>query len=248
MIGWQSDIFGGFSKGNSWKGIIISNLLEIGDRPDLSETDYNQIVGAELYASLPSMEQAIEAIVKSGDIKMGLEIMKAFFLQDASRVPAFDTIARQTREAKKELKDRGQLRRNYNKSESPSFDALLSSVEKDTGNWDSGIEARFKVSLRQRFPQYNFIHKELKLPDGKIVKPDYICEELGLTIEIDSLEHHSNSFRFVADRQKARKVQFLGYRHLQFAATELSIQGGIQRALQEIELFINNRHLRKMTG
>lgn len=248
MIGWQGDMWGGFDKGNSWKGIIISIMLEMGDRPDLSETDYNQQVGAELYTSLPSMKQAIEAIVQSGDVKLGLEIMKAFFLQDASRVPAFDTTARQTRAAKEELKARNQLKRIHNgKDDALSFDALLSNVERDTGTWDSGIEARFKVALRQRFPQYNFIHKDLKLPDGKIVKPDYICEELGLTIEIDSLEHHDNSFRFVADRQKSRKVQALGYRHLQFAATELSINGGMQRALQEIELFINGR-LRRLTG
>jgi very-short-patch-repair endonuclease len=70
---------------------------------------------------------------------------------------------------------------------------------------------------------------------GRVFMPDFVCHPLRITVELDSKKHHLNPDNFVSDRVKARALQAMGFVHLQFAGSELTQQGGISRAIQEIK-------------
>lgn len=247
-IAWQQSFWGDSRRTLPWKNIIRRYILEIGDRPDLNESQYNRKVAGKFYSMLPATEQLLVAIGKMpGDLAYGRKLWEKYHQLPAVQIPAPDTIARATRAAKAELKTEGKLVRAAPENDGDdSFAELLKQAEEVSGNYYSGIEARFKLILKQRFSKCQWQeNKSFQVNSGphrgRIVVPDFVCESLGLSIEIDSFQFHKDSDQFINDRQKARIMQGLDYYHLQFSGQELSIPGGFENAIREIEWFIERR-------
>jgi len=236
-IAWQPDMFGDSPKRTfPWVDLLMQKMREIGNRPDLDQTSWYKLIAGKTYVSIPAMRQAIEAILKARSVEFGLQVMERFFTLDD--IPAPDTIARQLRIAREKMVDRGRIEIGSPGPYDPSFQELLDKAESYAGDYNSGVEARFGRVLRARFPKYRWEENKRLSLDSSVVIPDFVCEELCLSIEIDSWEFHKDRDRFTSDRKKARMIQFLGYHHLQFSGPELSIRGGIELAIQEIERFI----------
>lgn len=249
MTGWQNDFWGNSHRNTSWKDIIRRLILRVGDRPDLEAEEYNRkITGLLIARELPATEQMIKAIIKKRNVDYGLNLMEKFF-QSPDKVPAADTIARAARHAKSGLEGEGRLPQIGPEAELlddlPSWQSMLAEAEEEDGYFHSGIEARFKVALNERFPQYRW-EENKKLPiqtgpyEGYNIVPDFVCEKLCLSIEIDSYEFHNNRESFIDDRKRARIMQHLGYTHFQFSGPELAVPHGMRIAIQEIEYYVNN--------
>lgn len=63
---------------------------------------------------------------------------------------------------------------------------------------------------------------------------DFLCGIAGLSVEIDGFEFHNDRVSFTNDRRKSRIMQLKGYTHLQYSGSELTVNGGINRALDEL--------------
>lgn len=239
--------FWGISKRNMpWKDIIRSIILEIGNRPDLPETVYHKLIHGKLMTQLPASRRLVRSIVRTQDEEFGLRAIEKFYQLPASDMPAPDTVARMTREAKSELTSEGKLNRNTNPAnDNISFEELMVEAEERTANVYSGLEARFLAKIRTRFRNYVWDeNKKLSITQGPFAgqtrTPDILCERLTLAIEIDSLEFHLDRTSFTQDRQKMRILQYLGYYVLQFSGPELAMNYGISNALNEIQFFIDS--------
>jgi very-short-patch-repair endonuclease len=237
LLAWQDDMFGGSPKRTfPWIDMLMQKMKEVGNRPDLEQTDWYKLIVGKTYASIPAMRQAIEAILKARSVEFGLQVMERFFTLD--EVPAPDTLPRALRNAREKLVDTGRIEIGSPGPYTPTFQELLDKAENYAGDYNSGVEARFGRALRTRFPKYRWEENKRLALDSSTIIPDFVCEELCLSIEIDSWEFHKDRDRFTSDRKKARAMQFLGYHHLQFSGPELSIRSGIELALMEIERFI----------
>jgi hypothetical protein len=245
---YQAGLWGQNKRLTPWKNILRNCIRRIGDRPDLTEAEYNRKIAATFFSELPAMEDLLKAIIKKGDIRYAKKLVKAFFQLPTDDVPAPDTIARQTRTAKEELKKEGILERSINEEDEESFSGLLAEIEEESGKYNSSIEARFYLKIKKEFPDYRWeqnkvLQVQVGIYRGRKISPDILCEQLGLSIEIDSWEFHSNRDNFISDRQKSRIMQMLGYYHLQLSGSELSIPGGFSNAMKEITHFIEHRCL-----
>lgn len=234
-----------------WKDILRQIILEIGDRPDLHETEYNKIVAGKLYARLPATRRLVEAIIKTQDDDFALMAIEKYYQLSGIEMPAPDTIPRQIRIAKSELKEEGKLNRSNNDDDGVSFDELMVQAEEKTSNVYPGLEPRFLSAIRKRWPTENWEENKILLIlqgpfAGQIKTPDILNERLQLALEVDSIEFHLDRTSFTHDRQKMRALQYLGYYVLMFSGPELAIPGGIERALDEIQYFIDRNRPSKM--
>jgi very-short-patch-repair endonuclease len=231
-----------------WTDILRKIILEIGDRPDLTETEYHKMVAGKLMARLPSTKRLVESIARTQDVKFGLMAVEKWFQTSGKEMPAPDTVARQTRTVKAGLIKEKKLTRDNGNVDNTSFDELMVKVEEKTANVYPGLEPRFLAALRKRFPNCHWEeNKTLQMQRGPFAgqtrMPDIVCERLQLAIEIDSLEWHSDRTSFTTDRQKVRALQHLGYYVLSFSGPELTIVAGIDTALDEIQFFINHHQI-----
>jgi very-short-patch-repair endonuclease len=236
MTAYQKDFFGGSKRLDPWFDICVRKFRQHCPTPPFEKTECYKIIAGEIYADTPEMTQVLRGILRAGDINIGKGLIEAVFRSDS--YPAPDTIARQLRKARDYLEERGELVWSENVNGRPSFDALLVKIEERSNDIDSSLEARFNVKLNARF-------------EGRIkfLRPGYIenftvdwlCSKYGLSIEVDGWEYHGDKLSFTSDRRKARTMQRLGYTHLQFSGSELSVNGGIERAIDEIEEIIQKK-------
>jgi hypothetical protein len=236
-VAYQFTLDGGSKRASAWLDILMEYARELGDRPDMTLTEwYKRLVGMT-YSRMPEMATAIRAIIKSRDVAFGVRLMERFFTLDAA--PAPDTPARAGRDARRLLIDTGKLQIKQPTEDSlEQWGDLLTQAEAGVGKYESGIEARFGCYLKERYPEWRWEENKKIAYNGRYVCPDFVCERLALSIEIDSLEFHQDRDVFTTDRKKARFMQALGYKHLQFSGPELSIPGGMNLALDEIGQFI----------
>lgn len=221
----------------AWKDVLIKIAKSVGDRPDLTVTEWYKLMVGKAYASMPEMREAISAILKFRDIDHGLKVMEKFFTVPTA--PAPDTLPRALREVREEWIDSGRIRiQPTNKNEEMTWGELLTLAEGKAGDYNSNIETRFGAILKSRFHSFKWEENVRLQTPNRVVSPDFLCRRIGLTIEIDSLEWHQDRESFTSDRQKARELQLAGYMHLQFSGPELSIPDGMGLAMRDVEIAI----------
>ncbi len=234
---YQSSLWGPSKRSSAWLDIFMQYARELGDRPDLTQTEwYKRIVGMA-YSRMPEMAAAVRAIIKSGNEDFGKRVMERFFT--LASAPAPDTFARGLRSTRKEMIDTGKVQIKQPAEDTlESWGDLLTQAEAGAGRYESSIEARFGQRLKERYHEWRWEENKRIGCNGRYVCPDFVCELLALSIEIDSLEFHQDRDIFTTDRKKARFMQALGYTHLQFSGPELSVPNGMNLALDEIGQFI----------
>jgi hypothetical protein len=241
----QPDFFGDDHRIYSW-GDIIDEFISIqGSRKDIKEeADYNRLIIALVYfTGSPEVGRAIRGIIKSGDIETGRQLLIGMAM--SKNMPSFETLTRGMRSAKEKRKAAGDFR-NEERTNDPNLDELLVQIEEAHGNFNSNIEAQFKAYITKRLPLYRWEENvKFEIPHGiyrgRVIIPDLVCQKFGLSIEIDSWEFHQDKISFTSDRMKSRIMQSLGYYHLQFSGTELSVRSGMHYALEQIKWFIENK-------
>lgn len=224
-----------------WEDMLEQYARELGDCPSIGKTQWYKELAGRLYSGSPDAFDMMEAVVKSNDPHFGIKILGKFFTLDS--MPAPDTLPRAMRKVREKLIDSGVLQINHQSNNGDTFSSLLQSAEGEAGQYNSHLEVRFGQRLKQRFRQFNWEENKLVEVGSEKVRPDFLCEILALSIEIDSWEFHKDRLPFMKDRRKSRLMQLAGYYHLQFSGGELSIPGGMTTALNEIETFISDRKL-----
>jgi len=61
----------------------------------------------------------------------------------------------------------------------------------------------------------------IRLPDGRVVRPDVIFDKLRIAIEADGFRYHSRDARFQADRTKQNALVLMGWTVLRFTWEDL---------------------------
>jgi len=224
-----------------WQDMLDQYARELGNCPEMSKTEwYKELLGMT-YSGSPEALEMIEAIIKVGIPDFGLQMLKKFFT--LSSMPAPDTLPRAMRQVREHLLDTGKISIRQTQDKEKTFRDMLEVAEGISGDYNSGIEVRFGQRLKQQFREYNWEENKVITAGEQKVRPDFICETLTLSIEIDGLEFHQDRYSFTHDRKKSRLMQLAGYYHLQFSGPELSIPDGITNALNEIAFFIEHRKL-----
>lgn len=238
---WQGNMFGAPKRLGTWGDILIELARELGDCPDKDKTQWYKTLLGMLFGTLPETRTMIKAILKRNDVDYSVKLVERLFTLDSVLAP--DTMGRQLRDVRKLLIDTGEISIQRPFKVRESFQDLLYEAEESVGNYHSGIEIRFGQKLKDRFENYLWEENKRIEVNGKVIRPDFLCEKLTLSIEIDSLEFHQDRHSFSHDRKKSRLMQMAGYYHLQFSGPELSIFGGVVSALDEIAFFIQHRKL-----
>lgn len=217
--------------------------------------EYKRFIYAKVLIGLPETDRMLQMAADYPEDR--LHIFETF-LRDTSKTPAFETVARRLRDQGEQLKNNGILSpQSENRKDELSYDDYAIRFKHDTDDYRSDIEARFSSALDNEFPGLQWRPNEkIKIDKGvfygRVFMPDFVCQDLMITLEIDSKLHHLNPDNFVSDRVKARALQTMGYVHLQFAGPELARQGGIKLAMQEIASCVDaqlyNRRLSRPPG
>jgi hypothetical protein len=245
-MSFQNDFWGNAQRFDAWYDIIRKIVKEIGERPDLTATEYHKLVHGRLMRLLPATARMMEAIIKMHSVDFGLNALEKFFQLPVAEIPSPDTVARQTRKVKEDLIKEGYNLHQSNANSAESFNDLMVQAEQETGSYLSGIEARFKTALRKEFRhltwEENKVLTAIRGPFARQTRrPDTLCERITLAIEIDSLEYHlDDRATFTEDRRRIRFYQYLGYTVLPFSGPELSISTGFNNAFNEIRFYIDN--------
>lgn len=237
-MSWQKGMMGVPHKRNiPWQDLMARLAKSMGHRPDLKKTEWYKLILGKTYASMPEMEDTVQAIIKMENVEFGIRIMEKFFTLPS--IPAPDTLPRALRKVRQELVDSNRVQiQPAHDAEVMSWGEMLALAEGKAGNYKSGLEVRFGRILRKRFSNLNWEENTQISVTGRYVSPDFLCRRIGLSIEIDSLEWHQDRESFISDRQKARALQLAGYMHLQFSGPELSVSGGLDLAMGDVDLAI----------
>ena len=197
----------------------------------------NKLIDYYLWIELPQTKQAIEAILETGDVEAGIEIVAALFSDP--NLPSSDTIARGKRQARENLREAGLLIDEPPPSPDPrSFDELLSQINpKEQSFTDRFIEAVIERFQKLEWQRY----QKITLPNGLQITAALTCVPYKLIIEVDTWRNHRTRDKFSEDRLNSRQLAIHGWTCLRFSGSELSITGGFQRAMRHIATFIERK-------
>ena len=239
---YQKAMFGRASeRAFPWGDMLEECARKLGNRRDLDKTQWYKELQGIIYSQSPEAYDMMNAIIMKQEIDFAIKIFAKFFT--LPNMPAPDTLPRAMRDVRKRLVDSGKIALRPAPDGGDTFSSLLQTAEESSGEYNSGIEVRFGQRLKQRFGMYSWEENKLIALEEIQICPDFICETLTLSIEIDSWEFHQDRVSFTKDRRKSRLMQRAGYYHLQFSGPELTMRKGITRALNEIDLFIKERKL-----
>lgn len=239
MLYDQIDLFGKRQRIFSYSVILQDKVKKIWwHRDDLEEEERNRLIIFEVLAECLERKGAIEYMRAAPSKEMAYRILVAA-LNDKD-MPALETLSRGLRKAKADLEECGyNLNRNGNgqSEEIESYDELLVKIDKATTNRDSGLEHRFHSYLKQAIPGISFGHNEVISDRSSATQytVDFVCRQYGLIVEINGYEFHNDLHSFVSDIRKLRELQSWGYRVLAFSGSELTVSGGLGRAVEEIK-------------
>jgi very-short-patch-repair endonuclease len=230
MTAYQNDFFGGVHRADPLVNIFIEKLRKYCPTPPFPKTEVYKIMLAEFLSDSPQMSKAIRAIIQTGNDIKSIKLIEAALRH--KDIPAPDSMPRAMRRAREILEERGELTWLDNSDRIPTLDEMLIDIEADQRNIDSGLEARFHIALLEKF-RANGINW---LRPGYIenFSVDFLSSIGSIAVEIDGWEYHNDRIAFTKDRRKSRIVQRAGYTHLQYSGSELTVKGGIIRALDEI--------------
>ncbi len=239
MITSQKDMFGENHRVEPWDIILkeaIRRYLHMWGKMHMtaktSEELWNKRVIGDVLSSLPETHSLASNIRKAPTNDIALRLLRKFFEE---KMPSTETLARGLRLAKVEMGfDRNPVYQDGQDKEE-SFNDILVRIDEMTSEKDSSLEYRFKVALTQRFPDHHFnYHDTFTDNAGNKYELDFLCRELGIAIEIDGFEWHNTRESFIRDRHKYTALQLEGYLVLVFSGTDLTIDGGIQRSLNQV--------------
>lgn len=229
--------------GDTWANAINRALRQYGPlAKKMALEDFKRLVWAKVLVSDPETKRLVDMIASYPD--EGLDILEKFF-RDPSKTPSSETVARRLRDQSRQLEDHGVLSFSSGNGETErTYDDYAVRYKHDVDDYRSDLEARFSAALEATGQQWlpnEKITIDRGVFYGRVFMPDFVCYPLRITIELDSRKHHLNPDSFVSDRVKARALQVMGFVHLQFAGSELTQQGGISRAMQEIKSCVDAR-------
>lgn len=231
MTAYQNDFFGGVHRADPLVNIFIEKLRKYCPVPPFPKTEVYKIMLSEFLSDSPQMTKATRAIIQIGDEAKAIGLIEAALRHDD--IPAPDSMPRSMRDARRILEERGELTWQDNSDSMVSLDDMVVDIETNQNNIDSNLEGRFHIALLEKFNGRD-IHW---LRPGYIGKfsVDFLSSIGSVAIEIDSWEYHNDRISFTKDRRKSRLVQRSGYTHFQYSGSELTVKGGISRALDEID-------------
>jgi very-short-patch-repair endonuclease len=231
MTAYQNDFFGGVHRADPLVNIFIEKLRKYCPIPPFPKTEVYKIMLAEFLSDSPQMAKATRAIVQIGSETKSIKLIEAALRH--KDIPAPDSMPRAMRRARETLEERGELIWADSNNSMPTLDDMVIDIEAKQDNIDSTLEGNFHISLLERFSEQGVNW----LRPGYIGKfsVDFLSSIGSIAIEIDGWEYHNDRIAFTKDRRKSRMVQRAGYTHLQYSGSELTVKGGIDRALNEID-------------
>lgn len=241
-IAFQKNLWGQHERVQSWYDIARSVILEMGERVDLPETDYNRQIYAQVLVKLPQIEAIFDLVARTEDRERGKRALVSLIARSEA-FPALDTLIRGVRKSKADLREAGLLHRNSNHAPLPSYEEIMAEVE-DADEQPYSLKKHFGNYLCQHHPHFGWQSgTPLTLLQGGTVTPDFVSQKLGIAILIHTWKGHRHREAFCQDREKIRGLQQLGYYTLPFHGPELALKGGFRRALEYLDRFITDRKL-----
>lgn len=234
-IGFQYGLDGIAHKTDAWLTIIHRAIEREGYKTHLEETAYNKKIHYTILVMLPALKAVAKKVMSTDDIDVATGYIAEMALLPVDQFPLAETLARGIRKTKERI---GKAKFEYGRSK---FKPAV--IRDDREKYYSSLEEMFLKAIKTRFSEHNWktnaLHKvRHPLYRGRILRPDLVCENLGLWIEMDGYDAHGNALHFTSDRQRARIAQLEGYYYLSFSGEEISVPGGIENALQFIASFI----------
>lgn len=221
----------------SWKSTLMGIMRE---EPLVSSlTVWYKRCGAKMLTQDPKWRQAFGklhafAAECSVDEFKDTAVNVVQVLLSDQNAPAWDTIPRQSREAKAAL---GIKERDFAANlAGQTIDGILREIEGRLHSYGSDLEVKLGYAIKEHLPGGDWKINERQ--NGVYAEPDIISHVYRISIEVDSWTYHRQKDKFLSDRRKSRRVQLKGYRHLQFAGEELTIRNGITRVVSEVSKFV----------
>lgn len=232
-IAFQLGLDGGAIKEVAWQSIILRAIEEEGYESDLLETEYNKKIFSRVLAMLPATEKIARKIMGMSDVRVAVSHIAGLALLPNTEWIHAETFARGLRKVKEGL----ELKYGHR-------ELVTDVVTLDDGEeYYSSLEEKFIGAVKEAHRSYswktNVMHVvRHPLYKDRVVRPDLVCEDLGLWIELDGYEYHQGRDKFTADRQRAIIAQLEGYYYLAFSGEQISVPGGVENALRVITSFI----------
>ena len=245
MLYDQINLFGERVRIFSWKAILQDKIKKYWwHRNDLEEEERNKLILSETLAECLDRVRLIEYVRAAPTPEMAFRILAASLRH--KEMPSLETLTRQLRSSKVDMEECGyDLNRNGDNQNNDidNYDELLIELDTATTNRDSGLEHRFHSYLKKAIPGINFGHNEVITGPASETQytVDFICRQYGLIIEIDGYEFHNDLHSFISDRRKWRELTRWGFIVLPFSGSELTVNGGIARAIEEIKQTIESK-------
>jgi len=244
-VGWQMGLLEDQEPRRlfSWTDMFMKILrdkigLQRWERATEEERQHlNKLVDYYMWMELPQTREAIQSVLEAQEVEAGMEIVAALFTHP--EVPSADTIARQKRQARENLKQAGLLTEKPPFVPDPkTFDELLSQFKPE----GPAFSEHFIEAVLDRFRDLDWEqHKQITLPNGLQMTATLACPSHSLVIEVDTWKEHRSRERFSEDRLLSRELAIFGWTCLRFSGSELSVVGGFERALRQIARWAERR-------